>query len=171
MPANVEVKAQAPDPDRLRQRLAKAGAVGPMTIQQEDTFFRSPVGRLKLRRTADGSGELIYYERSDSLDPTLSRYFLAPCPDADSLRELLSAALGERGTVRKERTLYLLGQTRVHLDEVEGLGSYVELEVVLEPDQSPEEGARVARRLMKDLEISEDRLVRAAYIDLLEERG
>jgi predicted adenylyl cyclase CyaB len=87
------------------------------------------------------------------------------------LREVLSAALGERGTVRKERALYLLGQTRVHLDEVQGLGPYVELEVVLEPGQSPEDGTRVARRLMKDLGISEDRLVRTAYIDLLEQHA
>jgi predicted adenylyl cyclase CyaB len=69
--------------------------------------------------------------------------------------------------VRKRRTLYLVGQTRVHLDEVEGLGHYLELEVVLEPEESTEDGAAVAHELMATLGISDEDLEANAYIDLI----
>jgi predicted adenylyl cyclase CyaB len=86
------------------------------------------------------------------------------------LNEVLSQALGVRGVVRKKRTLYWTGQTRIHLDDVEGLGTFLELEVVLEPGQSTVEGVDMARQIMKRLNIEEDNLVEAAYIDLLEHK-
>uniref|UniRef100_A0A8C3H8J1 CYTH domain-containing protein n=1 Tax=Chrysemys picta bellii TaxID=8478 RepID=A0A8C3H8J1_CHRPI len=80
---------------------------------------------------------------------------------------VLSQALGVQGVVKKERRLYVVGQTRVHLDRVEGLGDFLELEVVLSEQQSPEDGERVARRLMEELEVQEEDLVAGAYLDLL----
>jgi len=95
---------------------------------------------------------------------------LAPSREPDSLERVLSAALGVCGIVDKERTLYMVGNTRVHLDRVEGLGDYVELEVVLQPGQSTEEGMEVARTLMETLRIEDEDLVEGAYLDLLWER-
>ena len=89
----------------------------------------------------------------------------------DSLRNLLTQAFGIRGVVRKNRTLFLVGNTRVHLDEVEGLGSFMELEVVLGPEEGEAEGQAIAVDLMARLGIKESDLVEQAYIDLLEGRA
>ncbi|XP_041576625.2 uncharacterized protein [Taeniopygia guttata] len=80
---------------------------------------------------------------------------------------VLSQSLGVLGTVRKERLLLLLGQTRLHLDRVEGLGDFLELEVVLRPEQSEQDGQRVAQELLRDLGVADSDLVPGAYLDLL----
>ncbi|XP_066040624.1 uncharacterized protein [Chamaea fasciata] len=140
-------------------------------LLQTDTFFRVPRGRLKLRRTQDGRGELIFYERPDSAGPKLSRFSISPTADPEGLQEVLSLSLGVLGTVTKERLLILLGQTRLHLDRVRGLGDFLELEVVLRPEQSEQDGRRVARELLRELGLGEQDLVCGAYLDLLLARG
>ncbi|MEJ2144810.1 MAG: class IV adenylate cyclase, partial [Acidobacteriota bacterium] len=77
-------------------------------------------------------------------------------------------ALGVIGRVRKRRRLYLAGNTRIHLDEVEGLGSFLELEVVLSGSQTVAEGEAVAQSLMRELGIPESDLIQGAYVDLIE---
>uniref|UniRef100_A0A672GPW2 Si:ch211-156b7.4 n=1 Tax=Salarias fasciatus TaxID=181472 RepID=A0A672GPW2_SALFA len=133
-------------------------------IRQHDTFFNCSSGRLKLRDLMDGSGQLIFYERPDTDGPKLSRYSISPTNDPQSLQW---HALGVKGEVKKERRLFLIGQTRVHLDSVEGLGHYMELEVVMRPEQSVEEGQQVAEDLMQQLGVSPQSLVTGAYMDLL----
>ena len=154
MPRNVEIKARARD--FANQVLLAEGLEnrGVEHLVQEDTFFNVPSGRLKLRVFEDGSGELIQYERVDSTD------------DPGTLKETLTNALGVRGVVRKKRTVYLAGKTRIHMDQVEGLGSFIELEVVLHPDENPADGAVVADALMSKLRIEKSDLVETAYIDL-----
>jgi predicted adenylyl cyclase CyaB len=165
---NVEIKARARDPER-QARLAEQLASAPAErLVQEDTFFVVPTGRLKLRVFATGVGELIQYERSDARLPTESRYVCAPTHDPEALRAALTRALGVRAVVRKTRTVHLSGRTRIHLDRVEGLGEFIELEVVLAPGEETARGVAVARELMARLEIEEDDLVEAAYVDLLE---
>ena len=135
-------------------------------LVQEDTFFQCPQGRLKLRVFDDGAGELIFYERSDQAGPSESSFSKAPIDDPAGLQEVLSEALGTAGLVRKRRVLHLVGQTRIHLDEVEGLGTFLELEVVLKEDQSIADGEAIVRDLMAQLEVSENDLVEVAYVDL-----
>jgi adenylate cyclase class IV len=130
-----------------------------------------PRGRLKLRVFGSGPGELIQYERSDCKEPTESRYLCASTPEPAALREALSRALGVRAVVRKTRTVHLAGRTRIHLDRVEGLGDFIELEVVLAPGEAASRGIAVARELMALLEIEAEDLVEAAYVDLLEALG
>ncbi|XP_071274518.1 uncharacterized protein [Agelaius tricolor] len=84
---------------------------------------------------------------------------------------VLSQSLGVLGTVRKERLLFLLGQTRLHLDRVQGLGDFLELEVVLQPEQSEEDGQRLARELLQEFGIGEQDLISGAYLDLLLAQG
>jgi predicted adenylyl cyclase CyaB len=110
---------------------------------------------------------LIYYRRADVAGPKPSEYFISRTADPESLRGLLTAAFGVKGVVRKTRHLYLVGQTRIHLDDVEGLGHFMELEVVLRAGQSAEEGIKIANGLMEKLEIREEYLVKGAYMDLL----
>jgi predicted adenylyl cyclase CyaB len=168
---NVEIKARLHDVDSIRARAEALADSPPIVIGQTDTFFPCPNARLKLRVFDDGSGELIRYERPDTAGPKESRYDIARIPEAEPLRAVLSAALGTRCVVRKRRVLYVVGQTRVHLDDVDGLGAFLELEVVLRSGQSTTEGEVVARDLMARLGITPDDLVAQAYADLLEQQS
>lgn len=171
MPRNIEIKARVGSLAEIEARAASLAQHDPLLIQQEDIFFDVSQGRLKLRKFDAAHGELIYYEREDTLEPKESFYLRSGTAEPDALTKTLEAALGLRGVVRKQRTLYLVGQTRVHLDTVEGLGCFVELEVVLAGGQTAEEGVQVAQGLMQALDIPVDGLVSGAYIDLLEAKS
>jgi adenylate cyclase len=167
MPRNVEVKARIDGIEALLPR-ARALADGDAErIEQDDTFFACTCGRLKLRAFADGTGELIAYTRPDADGPKLSDYVRAPTDDAAALREALVRAQGVLGQVRKTRWLLLAGATRIHLDRVEGLGDFLELEVVLRDGQAEAEGCAVAHALLGSLGVPPSQLVRGAYLDLL----
>jgi len=168
MPANIEIKARVSDPKALLTRARNLTGTEPETILQTDTFFHVETGRLKIREFADGTGELISYHRPDAEGPKTSSYGLVPTSDARALREVLAAALPVRGVVQKTRLLLLTDRTRIHLDEVKGLGSFMELEVVLKDGDDPQEGEQEAADLMKKLGIMPEDLVSGAYIDLLE---
>ena len=167
MPRNVEIKARL---DNFSAVAAKAAALadhGPIAIAQDDTFFRCDHGRLKLRVFSETEGELIFYRRSDRQGPKESFYVRSPTASPSTLREALTLAHGEVGRVIKDRTLYLIGRTRVHLDQVQGLGDFLELEVVLEDGEPLEAGVQEAHRLMKALGVAPSQLVGGAYVDLL----
>jgi predicted adenylyl cyclase CyaB len=168
MPANIEIKARARNFADLRRRAEALSHTPAQVIPQEDTFFHAPRGRLKLRQLAPDLGQLVYYERTDTSGPKRSNYHIFETRDPESLKSVLSLALGVRGVVRKKRTLYLVAQTRLHLDEVEGLGEFMELEVVLRPEQSDLEGQAIARDLMTRLGVKEEDLLEGAYMDMLE---
>jgi len=169
MARNVEVKARVDDPEALRARVETLSDGLGKTLDQEDVFFEVPRGRVKLRTFSDGRGELIAYDRPDEAGPAVSDYHILRTENPDGLRSFLSDALGARGVVRKRRLLYQIGRTRVHLDEVEELGSFLELEVVLKDDESEEDGARTADRILSDLGVPDACRVASAYIDLLED--
>lgn len=171
MPRNIEIKARVDDMSALCRLVEGIADSGPLLIRQSDTFFNCPRGRLKLRVIDQRSGELIYYQRPDTAGPSESHYRIFPVGDPPALHETLHRAYGTLGVVDKERTLYHAGQTRIHLDRVNGLGEFMELEVVLVQDQTAEEGENIARVLMERLEIKPDHLVERAYLDLLLERG
>ena len=171
MPRNIEIKARLGSASALAEVAVRAAVFatdGPHEIIQDDTFYRCDSGRLKLRAFAEGHGELIYYRRADAAGPKESFYTIAPVEDPDALRRALTLALGAIGRVRKQRTLYLVGRTRVHLDRVESLGEFLELEVVLRDDETAEVGEAEARVLMGELGIAPAQLVEGAYLDLLE---
>lgn len=170
MPRNIEIKARVDDLAALERRVAPLADAGPTPIHQDDSFFPCASGRLKLRVFDDGRGELIAYSREDASGPKLSDYVRSPVAEPASLREALSRAIGLRGRVVKQRTLYLIGATRVHLDRVDGLGEFVELEVVLREDQSAEDGEAVAHSLLEQLGIARSQLLQPAYIDLIEQK-
>ncbi|XP_049323295.1 uncharacterized protein LOC125782640 [Astyanax mexicanus] len=167
MPSNVEIKAQVYDHDTLTQRAKEISGSEGTIIKQQDTFFTVSKGRLKLRDFKNGSGQLIFYERPDMDGPKLSNYSITATDDPDGLRKVLTDALGQVGEVKKERRLYMVGQTRVHVDTVEGLGNLMELEVVMKENQSTEEGVAIANQLMQDLGVKNEDLIEGAYMDLL----
>lgn len=172
MPANVEIKARISSVDDL---LPLAQALSDdkhlQRIHQDDSFFAVPHGRLKLRVFGDGTGELIHYHRADASGPKLSDYVLVPVPEPESLREALARACGLIGRVRKHRILALVGPTRIHLDQVEGLGDFLELEVTLGGGLTEAEGQAIAHDLMHRLGVAPGQLVQGAYLDLLRAQG
>jgi predicted adenylyl cyclase CyaB len=164
---NVEIKARVDDPEALRARVAALATAAPVVIGQRDTFFTVAHGRLKLRRFDDGMGELIFYEREDTTGPKTSTYSRSPCSDAAGMEAVLARALGVRGVIDKRRELFMIGRTRVHLDDVRGLGHFLELEVVLGESEAAADGEREARDLLAKLGVTAAALVAPAYIDLL----
>lgn len=172
MAQNVEIKARidASKFELLRTRAAGLATKGPIQITQTDTFFACASGRLKLREFGDATAELIAYQRPDTTGPKTSNYVRSQC-DAESMKEALHRALGTIGVVKKSREVFFNHQTRIHLDRVEGLGTFLELEVVLESSQgeamSEAEGQVEAEKLMAELGVEKSELVSGAYFDLL----
>ena len=171
MARNVEIKARLRDRAAVEAKAAALAQHGPERIAQDDTFFHTKQGRLKLRTFDDGHGELIFYQRPDQVGPKASFYLLSTTPEPDTLRESLTLAWGQTGRVQKLRTLYLVGRTRVHLDEVQGLGDWLELEVVLQEGEPEADGVQEAHALMAQFGVLPDDLVQGAYVDLLAHRA
>lgn len=168
MATNIEIKAKVNDMKRLKKTVEKLSDTPNVVLTQEDTFFHTPHGRLKLRRLAPDHGQLFYYVRPDTFVPKRSDYYISTTSEPDKLKEVLVAAWGICGVVRKHRILYKVGNTRIHLDDVEGLGHFVELEVVLAAEESTEKGRSIAMNLMAKLGIAEEDLLNNAYIDMLQ---
>jgi predicted adenylyl cyclase CyaB len=167
MPRNIEIKARIPGVTSLMPLAAAISSRAPVHIVQDDTFFACPAGRLKLRVFSSTSGELIFYRRADIAGPKESFYLRSPTAAPDTLREALSLAYGAIGRVRKHRTLLMTGRTRIHLDQVNGLGHFLELEVVLEEHEPADVGVREAHAIMERLGVDPSQLVQGAYVDLL----
>ena len=164
---NVEIKARIASVEAMAPRVAALADRGPVEIEQDDTFFVCERGRLKLRALSPTEGQLIFYRRANQAGPKESRFVISPTASPDTLRDALTLAYGSTGRVRKHRTLYLVGRTRVHLDRVESLGHFLELEVVLAEGESPDAGVKEARALMTALGLADDQLIDGAYVDLL----
>lgn len=169
MASNIEIKARVADLARTLSRASQVSGAEGCLIVQRDTFFNCMSGRLKLREFADGTGQLISYDRPDALEPTQCEYRLYPTQSPTVLRDTLMMTLECCGEVKKNRYLFISGRTRIHVDDVEGLGSFLELEVVLESGSDQSTGVQEAEMLMEKLGVAENDLVRGAYIDLISE--
>ena len=169
---NVELKATDPDPERSLAVCRDLGAEDRGILVQRDTYFRVPRGRLKLREETPGGAALIQYHRSDRPEARESRYRIAPVEDGPALREALDTALGTLVVVDKERRLLLWEGVRIHLDTVQGLGSFLELEGVAPADSDlSAEHDRVAQ-LSEALGLDDSRILADSYSDrMLAEAG
>lgn len=167
MARNIEIKAKTSKPGFVAAVASVISGQQPQRLRQVDTFFDVPLGRLKLRVITDEQAELIYYRRANNLGPKKSSYRRLVIARPKLIEKILCVLLRSRGKVIKDRFVYIVGQTRIHLDHVESLGNFVELEVVLQHEQTDEEGTTAALYLMKELDISESELIEYSYIDLL----
>jgi predicted adenylyl cyclase CyaB len=167
VPQNLELKARHADLRAAAAAVERLGARGPAAEDQTDTYFRVPNGRLKLREIAGRPGVLIWYDRPDRADARTSAYLLVPVPDPDGLRTALTAALSVRGAVRKRRTIYLWHNVRIHLDEVAGLGTFVEFEAVLWPGEDEPTARARLEELGRLLGIGPADHLAPSYADLL----
>jgi homotetrameric cytidine deaminase len=165
---NLEIKARDADPDATAARCLALGASDEGVLGQRDTYFAPRHGRLKLR-VQDGAGaELIAYRRPDATEAEESAFIRAPAADPARLLEALDAALGTTVVVIKRRRLFVWENVRIHLDDVEGLGTFIELEAMVGPGlNSAGDAAEKVARLRSALAIADDALVAAGYSDLL----
>ena len=165
---NVELKARDPDPEATAARCLNFGAVAAGTLRQTDTYFHARSGRLKLRtHDGDGASELIAYQRQDQLEPTGSSYIRVPVPDRDLMIDALNVALGQVVVVFKRRRLFLWEGVRIHLDEVEGLGNFIEFEAAVPYDGDLASAQEKVAQLRAALGIENSGLVSGSYADLL----
>ena len=168
MPVNIEIKARVHDFESLYKKAKKLSDTPCQVIPQEDTFFNCPQGRLKLRELNPQLGQLVFYQRADIQGPKHSDYRIFETHRPAELKEILSDAYGVRGVVSKVRYLFMVGQTRIHLDKVKDLGEFIELEVVLKPGQVDTDGEQIAKNLIQQLGITKQDLIDVAYMDMLE---
>ena len=169
MSKNIEIKARFDDLSKAR-RVAKAlGARKLATLTQVDTYFPTKSGRLKLREISGSErrAELIWYERPDRAAARASNYIVLPVLDSQGLTFALTAALGVKSIVRKRRELWIFKNVRIHLDRVEGLGSFIELEAVVGPRHGPAVSKRNLLTVQRTLTIEPGLLVPKSYSDLI----
>jgi adenylate cyclase class 2 len=162
---NVELKARDPDPEATLAACLALGAEDRGVLEQRDTYFAVASGRLKLREERPGGAQLVQYERADEPGARLSRYRVVEVPDGAALAEALGAALGVAGVVAKRRRLLLWQGVRIHLDDVDGLGRFVELEAVGPPESDLTREHELVARLRDELRITDDRLVERGSAD------
>ncbi|KAH8273533.1 hypothetical protein KR018_012395 [Drosophila ironensis] len=171
---NVEVKARIPGgaegfASRLDIARKLSGSPEAELIVQRDVFFESPLGgRLKLRYLQPPArSQLVYYDRPDVAGPKLSRFNKIEVDEPEVLEKILRQSNGALGVLAKTRHLFLCGQTRIHLDEVQDLGHFMEFEVCLRPEQTPEQGQAIAEQLSQEFGIAEADLMTGSYFDAL----
>jgi len=168
---NIEVKARYPELNRAREVCAHIGASLQGVLNQIDTYFHVESGRLKLRQINNDRAELIEYTRSNHATARSSRYKLTPLT-VEALQTVLqdfSRSHGVRVVVKKRRELWMWENVRIHLDEVEGLGTFIEFEGVVGPDADEVASKHRVDRLVGEFGIRDEDQIGESYSDLLEQ--
>lgn len=165
---NIELKARKEHLAAALLTCSEIGATAHGEIHQTDTYFCVPEGRLKLREAHPGRCELIFYRRPDVPGPKGCDYTLYPTsPD---IKAFLQEALGVLAVVAKKRKLYLWENVRIHLDEVQGLGTFIEFEAVLpenaDPSKDDAKGHQQLVYLMNAFDIDAETCETGSYLDL-----
>jgi len=165
----VELKASVENLGSFRRRLAELKAKRVGSFRQTDTYFEVPKGRLKLRQTeGDEKAQLIYYEREDEAKPKKSSVCIISLRDAEHFKTMLERALRIKATVEKTREIYQYEGTQIHLDNVNGLGTFIEFERKTPKDPGAIRKSRVTlAELMKTLSIEPKSLESMSYSELV----
>jgi predicted adenylyl cyclase CyaB len=165
MPQNLELKAHISSVAAAVRIAHRLNAHAKGVLQQRDIYYKVPRGRLKLRIIKDRSAELIFYSRPNKKGSRYSDYFVLPVDDAVLTNALCTAAFGQKVVVEKKRRLFLYKNSRIHLDEVHGLGTFVEFEVLVK------HGIRQAQKLLevlsKEFAIKQTAVLVFSYSDML----
>jgi len=166
---NLEAKFPLADFARAESSATALGYTRHAILNQRDTFFRVPNGKLKLREENDRAA-LILYRRSDSGPLMLSNYEIAPVSDPATTLHILDAALGTLATVEKVRVLLMRNNIRLHLDRVASLGDFGEIEAVVPDGIDPELSRASVDELLATLEIIPADLIDVSYFEMLARR-
>jgi predicted adenylyl cyclase CyaB len=168
---NVELKAIDELPDRSLERCLSLGASDHGELEQRDTYFEVSHGGLKLREQQGVPAHLIQFEREDEPQERESRYRLIDVNDGPALRAALTSALGVRVVVLKLRRLFIWQGVRIHLDNVQGLGTFIELEAVAAAQSDLAREHDLIRQLREVFAITDERLVAHGYATALLRQG
>jgi predicted adenylyl cyclase CyaB len=160
---NIELKARLDNWDRAREIAQQIATAYPGVERQVDTYFNCPQGRLKLREIEGRMAQLIWYSRADQSNPKPSDYYLAPVADPKKIKAILSSAFGVKAVVDKRREIFLAENVRIHLDEVAGLGRFIEFEAVLGPDADEASGYAALKGLKEQFSIPDSALLSGSY--------
>lgn len=164
---NIEIKAKCADPGRIREYLLSKKADFRGVDQQTDTYFKVVRGRLKLRE-GNIENNLIYYERNNDSGPKDSNFTLVKVEDKAGLKQILSSALGIKVIVPKKREIYYIANVKFHIDEVPGLGGFVEIEAGnIDADLGIDQLQAQCEFYQRELGIEEQDLISVSYSDLL----
>ncbi|MEC9094396.1 MAG: class IV adenylate cyclase [Planctomycetota bacterium] len=168
MARNIEIKAKLSEEKYAQiESLARKIGRGPETLIQLDTFFNTHDGRLKIREFTGQKAELISYSRNDIAQPRICNYQRFEIDQPAELKSMLEKSVGIQCVVEKTRTLYLIDQARIHLDDVKHLGLFLEIEVVLHPDQLEEIGQEIMHSLLEQFHLGPDHFESTAYADMI----
>ncbi len=164
---NVEVKAKSENRSKIREILKSKNAEYKGTDHQIDTYFKVENGRLKLRE-GNIENNLIHYQRENEKGPKQSEVILFKSESGSTLKELLAKALGVLTVVDKQREIYFVDNVKFHIDDVKGLGTFVEIEAI------DKDGSVGKEKLLKQCKyyldlfgIHEKDLVSVSYSDLM----
>jgi predicted adenylyl cyclase CyaB len=164
---NIEIKARCDDPGFIRKYLNSKHAQFKGVDHQVDTYFNVADGRLKLRE-GNIENSLIYYERNNDPGAKESNFQLVSVPDAKTLKEILSKSLGIKIIVEKKREIYFIENVKFHVDEIAGLGSFVEIEASdLYKKISKPALQRQCDFYLSELKIKNGNLIPFSYSDML----
>jgi adenylate cyclase class 2 len=162
---NLEAKFPLADPEGARAKAIEKGFEPREVFDQTDTFFVTARGKLKLREQSNQAW-LIYYDRANAADLQFSEYEIVPVIDPENMRFILSVAFGVRAVVRKTRELLMRRNLRLHLDRVEGLGQFGELEAVLAPHDLAETFRGEVDEMLEALNVARSNLIDRSYFEL-----
>lgn len=165
---NLEIKARVDQRDATRRLIQQVATERVGQQIQTDTYFHCRQGRLKLREILGRPAQLIWYERPDTAEPKTSRYQLVEIADPHAVREVLAAAWGVRTVVKKRREIYLFRNVRIHLDHVDQLGDFLELEAVVPDGGNWDEAERLVQELLERLDVSASHLLKDSYGEMLQ---
>jgi adenylate cyclase, class 2 len=167
---NVEIKAKCADVSFIRNYLLSNSAEFKGTDKQTDTYFNVPNGRLKLRE-GNIENNLIYYERSNQAGPKSSHFKLVKVEDAEGLKEVLTKSNGIKVVVKKTREIYYINNVKFHIDEVPGLGSFIEIEAGnIQANLSQVQLKEQCDFYLKEFGVKEEDLIEVSYSDMLLEK-
>ena len=167
---NTEIKARAQDWRRQQEIALELSGQAGQVLNQEDTYFFVKHGLLKMRfEEQSASAVLIFYERNDLCGPKLCRYtlLLIAKPDAIILKNILAEVCGVAAVVRKTRILYMVDRCRIHFDQVDNLGRFIEIELVHGNLDSGNSEIMSVEEIMLRLDIRQEDLIEGSYADLL----
>jgi adenylate cyclase class 2 len=164
---NVEIKAHSADNGKIRNYL-KANATHALGVdQQTDTYFNCHDGRLKLRQ-GNIENSLIYYRRPDTSGPKKSEVDLVKLAPKNNMRSLLAKSNGIKVVVSKSREIYFIDNVKFHIDTVEGIGEFVEIEAI---DSDGTIGLEKLNEqcsfYMQELGIQDDDCINISYSDMI----
>ncbi|MCX6158892.1 MAG: class IV adenylate cyclase [Ignavibacteriota bacterium] len=167
MKKNFEIKVKLSDPKKtgkLVRLLCKGKSPIRQKQTQEDIYYRTNKGRLKLRIINGNTGNLIHYFRSNESSKRVSNYTISETNTPKELNATLSSLFGIFIVVKKVREITIIDNVRIHIDKVAGLGNYLEIEIIF---NSIKDARKRMDVLIDALELGSKKFINVSYSDLL----